>query len=272
MNTEPETSEFESTAERLADSLLSEHARLGSGNDDELIGKILAKTVAKASITPARPVFGLRNWMIMGTSVAAVVALLLLALSNFHLKDNRRTSDTFQFVVKVTGSLPARETGNKPEPTPKESPRFVKSKPYEGELNPVTPTSSEIVLVKIEDRDLQLSSEFTPSLTDVGEERARVQSITISANIALHEGEKMQYSGKVIVTHADFTLTADELDVLLDKVTGSLIARGDSELKLTSGEIRKLDPEKEELVLNGDTYLIRALKYEDNASPLLESR
>ncbi len=270
MKTEPETPEFESAAERLADSLLSEHARLGSGNDDELIGNILAATVSKTAITPSHPEFGVRNWMIMGTSVAALVAVLLLVLSNFRLQDHRRSSDTFQFVVKMTGPLSsdqavAQETGIRPGPQAAGSGR------YDGKVKPVYQLDSTVAAIEIKDGNFLLISRFNPSVNEFPAHQSLVNAVTISADESVHKGTEMSYSGKVVMTHNQFTLTADELEVLLDKESGNLIARGRSELKFASGKIKKLDPKVEELVLNGETYSIRALRYERDVSPVLES-
>lgn len=258
MKTEPTTPEFESSAERLADSLLSEHARLGSGNDEELIGNILAATVSKTAIIPARPEFGMRNWMVMGVSVAALVAVLLLVLSNFNFQDHSRSSDTFQFVVKMTGPLPSdgiAETAPEAEP----GHHITASPNYGLEISPDYRVSTEVAAVKIKDGNFLLVSQFDPSMSDLPSDQTQVTSVTISADKSIHKGSEMKYSGKVVVTHNQFTLTADQLNVMLDKKTGSLIARGHSELTLASGEIKEIDPDEEELVLNGAAYLIRSL-------------
>ncbi len=258
MKMEPETPEFESSADRLADSLLSEHARLGSGNDDELIGNILAKTVSKAAIIPARPEFGARNWMIMGTSVAAVVAILLLALSNFSFQDHRRSSDTFQFVVKMTGPLPS-DGIEKSSPEAERGHVIAVPPNYGLEVSPDYRVSTEVAAVKIKDGNFLLVSQFDPSMSELPSDQTQVTSVTISADESVHKGNEMNYSGGVVVTHNQFTLTADQLSVMLDKKTGSLIARGRSELTLASGEIKEINPDEEELVLNGAAYLIRSL-------------
>ena len=266
----PEFPEFESTAERLADSLLSEHARLGSGNDDDLIANIFARTISNPTVTPAPPVFGMRNWLLMGTSVAALVTLLLLVLSNMQLKDNARSSDTFQFVVKMTGPLPTVNTASD-TPTHKEGapPVFAEPKAYQGQLNPVSEKPSIVSSVKIKDRNFQLVPQFDPSLNELPKHRTVVQSITISADESVHKGTEMRYSGKVVVTHKQFTLTADSLEVQLDRETGILIARGNSKLTMNTGEIKKLNSENEELILDGDSFRIRPVKYEIYAQPLL---
>lgn len=272
MNTESnpskETPEFESAAERLADSMLSEHARLGSGNDDELIGNIFAKTILKSEVTPAaRPAFGARNWMIMGSAVAAVIAVLLIALSNFRIDDSSRSSDTFQFVVTMANTeKPVAEATPEPKLPPKIS--FATPKAYEGKLEPISQKPSEIDSVEIKDRNFELVSNFDPSLSKLRARPTKIRSIRITADESSHKGSQMHYSGKVIVTHNQFTLTAEKLDVLLDKDSGLLIANGHASLELASGEIRTINPDKEELVLNGDAFTIRPLKFEIYARPL----
>jgi|GEM_PF-5374207 len=265
--TSPEIPEFESPSESLADSLIAVHARLGTGNDDELISKILDQTVSRSAVAQARPSFGIHNWAILGTSVAAVVAILLLVLSNTRLRDHSRSSDTFQFVVKMAApvSLPDHEsdrgTGVKNSPS-----HFSgETRRFEGRLDPVARAGSEVSTIKLNRRNYDLVTGFNPSLDGTPTRETRIQSITISADESVHKGTEVIYSGKVVVTHKDFILTADFLDVLLDTESGVLIARGPAELKLGNGEIKTLDPDVEELVLNGEAYSIRSLRFENNA-------
>ncbi|NNE94029.1 MAG: hypothetical protein HKN23_20460, partial [Verrucomicrobiales bacterium] len=103
----------------LTAALLQEHARLGSGPDEQLVANILSRTVEAPQI-PAqaleRPPFGWQNWM----KVAAIVMLffggITLALKQVAVGEKREEA-AFELTVTILKTPLDRVPGWKGVPT-----------------------------------------------------------------------------------------------------------------------------------------------------------
>ncbi len=262
------------TSEPLTDSLLREHARLGTEEDTTLVNAIIANTTAAtpadtAPIVPAQPRFGALNWTVVVGSAAAAVGLCLLALNQFSFETKEsRHSDTFHFVVKTVEPASSEQVKVKT----KKPLQAGAHRPFQGELTPVSGDSEALASVELKQDNLASVSDFSPKPSELPNRATRMESVTISADNTSHRGEHMNYTGNVLMVHEEFTLAARELEVSVDKSTGILTAKGQSEITLRNGEVVTIDPKKEQLILTGAEFEIRELPLEIFARPAGETR
>ncbi len=291
----------------LADALLHEHARLGTSDDEELISRILVRTVNKTNAAPVSPAaahrMAVREWMQLGGAVAAVIALLLIALSMFNVRDGA-SSDTFHMTVKFVEAAEGDiQVASVDLPKPDQKP----ARPFQGQVLPQVVNGETVSSVTIEDQDFNLITYFEQSFKSPPAKATRIDSITIIAGRSTRDGDELIFEGNVIVTHHDFVLKTDSLrlvtasqksgqvpsfiaefaeishlatnskasarKVVFDTATSSLVAHGVVSLTGANGGHPEFDSASERLVFQGDTLKILPDKVEAYANPLpLEPR
>lgn len=297
-----ESFDAESPADNLAEALIREHARLGSRDDEELISRILVRTFGKSATAPVNPSnvqkMTTREWVQMGTAVAAVIAVLLLALSMLQFR-NGRTSDTFHMTVEFV-----EEPSDEVELTTvtNVSPARKSARPFRNDYYPRIEIGDAVSSVTIEDQDFNLVTHFERSFKSLPVKATRNESFTITSDKSTHLGNEILYEGEVIMKHRDFVLTAailrlvaSETDssqtpafvaeiaeirhrasssvataalVVFDTASGSLIASGVTNLRNAAGEAQAIDDANEHLVFNGARMEILPIKLEILANPL----
>ncbi len=193
----------ETASDRWIDALLTEHARLGrEGEDEELVFRILANTVHSGnqpSRVVARPRRSLWTGLGLGAAVAALVALLIMALSS--IPGGRRSAEDLEprFVVRILE--PASPTTLPVAPT-------IAGQPSEVPLLAPVATSPQIpALARIE---------FFAPATLPGSDLAtapslRSEDFRIRADRQQRVASGLIYEGKVLIEHKDFRIEADRV-------------------------------------------------------------
>lgn len=222
-------------AERLADALLAEQARLGTRDDEELVNRILTETVTRRAAVratrhasaPAR--FTAREWTQLALSVAAVLALAATVLSLFRF-GQESGAETYHFRVKLV-EAPDAET---PEASPPaDRPPARPGRAHEGRFSPEIPTvqpTFRVSSLTLQDQEFNLLTHFERSLDGNALRPAREDAFSIAAAEASTEGTVARFRGGVTVTHSDFQLRADRVEVLYgeegDSRAPRLVAHG----------------------------------------------
>lgn len=309
MKSEPASTDYlpVSADERWIDAALSEHARLGNeGADEELILRILQETVHRPARTAAavRP----REWRTFAAAsvaVAALVALLLVALSSFPVDTPLRRSDELRFVVRVvepaTGATAAAAPSN---------PR-VAAVPHAGPVEVTAPgVSSSSTLTVPANESLELVTEFGPTFASLPRQTVRDETLRITADRGISADDAITYEGDVVVEHALFRIEAAsvrvpapggtsreaapreaaplqargvrvvqpgidciaEADSLhFDPLSGQLVLTGVRRVETERGELARFAP-GDQLVLTANGFSVETAPVERYADPVLRTR
>lgn len=314
MKSEPASTDYlpVSADERWIDAALSEHARLGNeGADEELILRILQETVHRPARTAAavRP----REWRTFAAAsvaVAALVALLLVALSSFPVDAPLRRSDELRFVVRVvepaTGATAAAAPSN---------PR-VAAVPHAGPVEVTAPgVSSSSTLTGPANESLELVTEFGPTFASLPRQTVRDETLRITADRGISADDAITYEGDVVVEHALFRIEAAsvrvpapggtsreaapreaapreaaplqargvrvvqpgidciaEADSLrFDPLSGQLVLTGVRRVETERGELARFAP-GDQLVLSANGFSVETAPVERYADPVLRTR
>ncbi|MBL9159204.1 MAG: hypothetical protein JNJ70_17110 [Verrucomicrobiales bacterium] len=309
MKSEPASTDYlpVSADERWIDAALSEHARLGNeGADEELILRILQETVHRPARTAAavRP----REWRTFAAAsvaVAALVALLLVALSSFPVDTPLRRSDELRFVVRVvepaTGATAAAAPSN---------PR-VAAVPHAGPVEVTAPgVSSSSTLTVPANESLELVTEFGPTFASLPRQTVRDETLRITADRGISADDAITYEGDVVVEHALFRIEAAsvrvpapggtpreaapreaaplqargvrvvqpgidciaEADSLrFDPLSGQLVLTGVRRVETERGELARFAP-GDQLVLSANGFSVETAPVERYADPVLRTR
>lgn len=257
--------------ERIVDSLLRDHARLGTGDDEELVQSILAATVelprphavstTRFSSPEQGPSFG-KSWLRIAAMVAVTLTALVVIIS---LKPEKRAQAqsssegrdevVFQVVVESNERRPAQSgridrkiliSSRYPSNT-----RPAISSPSLSGRVPVVELSS-VELISPDSVDFERSIENFP-------ERSRIEStFLVAANETTRDGRKVIYSGNVVLRDEHFTLNADSL--VLDRSSSGesqmfqalnpIIENLERGYRI-EGETANYDPSRDEVVIKG---------------------
>lgn len=206
----------------VMDALLSEHARLGSGEDTALVEAILLRTVNQPLELPqpiAKASFGWQDWAKMAAAVTLFFGLTALVLH--QIKGGERAETTFQLTVTyATVDNQMAEPDTMPEENPAPSNRIgivrdVTRVVAATDLKPIAPIMQVAEFTLVETTSpAELNGTFTPSI-DVFEAATagRVESFAVSANHSKRTDSALEYDGKVEVNHPEFHIQADRLVV-----------------------------------------------------------
>lgn len=237
MNSEFSSTDYSpvSADERWIDAALSEHARLGNeGADEELILRILTETVHRPVrlTSVAKSSRDRRSLVLAAVAVAALVALVLVSLSNFSVDAPSRRSDELRFVVRI--AEPAGETA-----PPAQSPRpRVAAVSHTGPVEFVSPTESVPgSIANVDSGQFELVTEFGPTFASLPRRTVRDESLRITADRGRTTADAVTYEGDVIVEHALFRIEASSVRV---PVAGD--ASRDTGAPLQARRVRVIQP------------------------------
>ncbi|MEM9284223.1 MAG: hypothetical protein AAGA96_20590 [Verrucomicrobiota bacterium] len=199
--------------QRLIDAAISEHARLGSEQDDEaLISKVLHRTIFHSDTEPS-PLPGQppesRIWLKASFAALIAISLIALALDRLPYGADRRASDELQFVVTLapgsTSPVEPSERSNK-----ETSPPRISGNPYQ---TPQLTHQESPTLHEIETPDggrFEVTTLFRPSLDSLPQPAVREDRFAISADRMTREDGLRIYRGNVRIEHHDFLFEAAE--------------------------------------------------------------
>jgi lipopolysaccharide export system protein LptA len=306
MNSEIPSTDYSpaSADERWIDAALSEHARLGNdGADEELILRILTGTVHRPSRSTAvaRAHRDRRSLVIAAVSVAALVALTLVTLSNFSVDAPSRRSDELRFVVRIA-EMPGQPAERAQSPLPR-----VAAKAHAGPVELLSPTPSVPgAIANLDPANLELVTEFGPTFASLPRRTVRDESLRITADRGRTTSDAVTYEGDVIVEHALFRIEAASVRVPVagdassdagaplqarqvrvvqpgidcvaeaetlkfDPVAGTLVLTGVSRVETERGELARFSP-GDQLVLSGKGFSVETAPVERYADPGLLKR
>lgn len=218
-------------SERFIDAALSEHARLGcNGVDDELVHRILRETVNRSTgptrvlITPPRD---RRLWVKCGAVVAALVTLVLVALSSLEIGQKERSSDEFRFLVRYAADPELEDQPVDPAPPMREAERYL------APLDLVANATRLETAPEFLTRNIELVTSLDPSFELLPSDRrwVRQESFRITADRSRASGNRLIYEGRVVVEHLLFRIEADEVTLpapggSASGISHPLLARG----------------------------------------------
>ncbi|MEO0414940.1 MAG: hypothetical protein AAF226_08315 [Verrucomicrobiota bacterium] len=213
----------DSPEDRLADALLSEHARLGSGRDEDLIKNILTATVHAGDsgedivAAPTNIVnFGAANWMKLAASVAVIVGAIAFGLNaskltspNSNVADAPRHSETFHIVKYVESDSQSTQRVQPEQPSAGRNISVTQAAPAVE-----TPaTTAQLPNAPFLAESAPVSDGMQgPSVTEMPEPQVKTFSVA-AANIERVKGATI-YSGEATLRHPEFLIRADSLRVV----------------------------------------------------------
>lgn len=217
METDPQ---FEpAPAERFVDAALREKAHLGeAGRDSELVHRILQETVHRPEVAVGT---GMRiassrldpKLILSGVAaVAALVSLALVALNALPFNSNRDTREEYHFVVQSAQPL----VGSFHEELIPPVPRIEPSR-HTTHLTFSSPGSSTDLADTDVSGPFDLPLKFESSFDSLPEKPLRYDRFTISAEDSRAEGNRIVFSGDVLILHNEFRIEADSAIVVLSK-------------------------------------------------------
>lgn len=256
--------------ERIVDSLLREHARLGTSDDEELVRSILIATVEAPRIhsspiarTSSKVRSSGHKWMGLAAMVTVTLSVLSVLLINLRSGNHsqavaggaERDEVVFQVVVEADEGIPSS-----PERIDR---KILISSRYPSNTRPAfSPPSLNGTVPEVELSSVELispdSMDFDRSIEKFAE-KSRVEStFLVAANETTRDGRKVIYSGNVVLRDDHFILRADSL--VLDRSSS-----GDSQLFQAlnpviedlgrrfriEGETANYDPSRDEVVIKG---------------------
>jgi hypothetical protein len=304
MNPESSSTDFSpgSADERWIDAALSEHARLGHGDDEELVFRILQETVHRPA--RSRPGKGsVREWrpfVVAAGSIAASVAVALVVLSRQSPAPSERRSDELRFVVRVT-SPEARKADLRDTVQPR-----VAATRHTGTLELTAPASTALPGAPVlASGHFEWVSEFGPSFSPQPRTEAVGERLRITADRGESTGSGMVYEGDVLVEHDSFRIEAAtvrlpvpgsgdvgeapllahrvrvvrpssdcvaEAETLrFDPASGRLVLTGVTRVESERGELDQFAP-GDRLVLSESGFTVETAPVERHASPLPRTR
>jgi hypothetical protein len=244
------------TDERWIDAALLEHARLGCGDDEELVMRILSETVHRpAAARAAKPSFGWRGAASLAAGVAAFLALALLVLSSLPARvgsGREGIEDELRFAIRLS---PTTEDGARPaSPTPPTV--AVTARPVSSDA--ITAAAPGEIALSIARLEAGSAPDFIPALAEPPRRGVRHESLRIRADRSESGPGGIVYSGEVVVEHAAFRFEADsvELPATAGEEAPTLLARGvrleqSSPRRLVEAESLRFDPAASSFELAG---------------------
>lgn len=293
-----------SADERWIDAALSEHARLGSDADEELVYRILQGTVRRNSraVPARRPSAGWRTFALASgvAAAAAVVAFLALAPSSPAPVPAERRSDELRFVVRVAAPEPAAAPEGRPLPPQLSATRHT------GPLEVAAPRTPPALGVASPEGSLELVTEFGPSFAALPRKAVRGERLRITADRGEETPDGLVYQGDVLVEHDSFRIAArsvrvpapgdatraEEAPLLarevrveqaagdcvayaealsFDPVSGSIVLTGVTRVETARGNWGRFAP-GDRLVLSEGGFRIESAPVERHATPLPRTR
>lgn len=218
-------------AERFIDAALTEHARLGPAEfDDELVHRILIATVNRSQTSIRDVKHSTRDWRMWMTGsavAAALVGLILVALSTFKMDRSERRSDEFRFLVR-SGTSPEIKERSIDSPAP-----IREAEPYRVPLALVGPAAGGDIDPSHLWGNFELITAPDSSFELPPTDRSwiRQESFRITADRSRVSADRLTYEGNVVVEHPLFRIEAREVTVHVPGTSGSgssqpLLARG----------------------------------------------
>ena len=258
--------------DQVTEALLEEHARLGTGRDEELVAAVLSETIEASrkvvpfAPQPKPPASSVGDWIKVAAIVVAFVgsAVFLLSRSPRETANSgaERTQETFHFVIKVVDP-----TKSGSETAPKKKLRSGVAGPSRESL-PVAigHTGPGVDGLELAEADLSPpGQQFGQSIEDLPAIASMRASFMVASNETAKVNDRVTYSGDVVLNHEEFTLQADslvmekedekdEIPVLSAKNARLIHREGVYE---TTARSIFFDPETGELVASGVSQLLR---------------
>lgn len=258
--------------ERIVDSLLREHARLGAGDDEELVHSILAATVelphsqsattTRSSSPMQAPSLG-QSWLRVAAVVVVTFTVLSVFLINLKPENQAQAESPGEGRDEVVFQVVVESDEGRAASSGRIDRKILISSRYPSNIRPTI--SSPSLSGRVSDVELSSVELFSPDSVDFDRsieqfpERSRIEStFLVAANETTRDGRKVIYSGNVVLRDEHFTLQADSL--VLDRSSG-----GESELFQAlnpiiedleqryriEGETANYDPSRDEVVIKG---------------------
>jgi hypothetical protein len=228
-------------AERFIDAALTEHARLGPDEfDDELVHRILLATVnrnQKSHRDTKQVTRDWRMWMTGGAVAAALVGLILVALSTFKMDRNERQSDEFRFLVRSGTNQESKETSiDSPAP-------IREAEPYRVPLALVAPAAGgDIDPSRLWGNfELITAPDSSFELPPTDRSWIRQESFRITADRSHVSADRLTYEGNVLVEHPLFRIEASRVSVY---VHGDSKPAGSQPLLAEQAKVTQLSPSR----------------------------
>jgi lipopolysaccharide export system protein LptA len=275
MNPESSSTDFSpgSADERWIDAALSEHARLGHGDDEELVFRILQETVHRPLRSPSRTAT-VRHWrpfMVAAGSIAASVALALVLLPRQAPTPDERRSDELRFVVRMASPEAPPSNGKTPV-----QPRIAATR-HTGPFELTAPAASVLPEAPaLASGHFEWVSGFAPSFSPQPRTEAVGERLRITADRGESTGSGMIYEGDVLVEHDAFRIEAATVRVSVpgeeETAEAPLLAHRVRVVRPASGcvaeaETLRFDPASGRLVLTGVTRVESAKGQLDQFAP-----
>ncbi len=196
-------------AERFVDSALGELARLEEqATDQALVDEVLSKTVygGTHSENTSATHFDRRLWATVSVSVAAIIAIAALVLSNLpYRKNQERESTDLHFVV----SFPSQASDATPISENKSSPPVAAVQSYAAQVSPVSSSPGPRRIIEDQAGSLDIITSFGQSIAALPPRPLRQDHFRITANHTSRESGIIRYSGNVVIEHNEFRIEAD---------------------------------------------------------------
>lgn len=266
MKSDSNSPDLNPAQDRLADSLLAEHARLGTGRDEELVANVLLKTVAvESNVTRFSPApkesVGLADWAKIAAAVVVIASLGALLLNQFSsgnnlVKKEQRQEETFHLVVDYIETTTGADVENKADRKV-----LVTAQPGTNRFLPVNPGIAPVATPAVSG-DVDLAPPETTFAMSIDEFPEVSSSFKLASNDTTSTGGKVIYSGEVVLDHDSFVLTADSLvmdrsagEVPVLKALNATLSHRDGSYE-TEADAISFDPSNGELVARGVHRLI----------------
>lgn len=305
MKQDPDHRFSASSDDRWIDAALCEHARLGRGDDEELVLRVLRETVHRPVYLQrsAATSLGWRTVASLGIGVAALAAIALLVLSSLPSKVGSvggGIDEELRFSIRIE----TPRDGQAP-PRPPAPPRLV---PESRSVAPdaIAAGASESVgkpTVSVARLDLVSPSDFAAAPGTLPRKSIRHESVRIRADRSESGPGGLVYSGEVVVEHEAFRLFAETVrlsgsgdesspalvaigvrleqknpprlavaeSLRFDPASGTLELGGVSRFECEKGTLARF-ARGDRLRLEGDGFSIENAPVEIHASPLPPSR
>ncbi|NLT71419.1 MAG: hypothetical protein GXX91_12105 [Verrucomicrobiaceae bacterium] len=213
MNPTPSPDDHLPAGERFVDAALSEHARLGKdGRDAELIHRVLLETVHRGGsdrlAAPRTPAMSWRMRFAGAAAVAALVALVIAALSIPGSGLRERPSEEFHFTVRFLEPTPAAAATEPDAPAPR-----IAADRYAEALSLSSPGAPGALPETPAAPDYELITTLGPSFAALPAPGIRREDFRITADESLASTDRRLYQGNVVVEHARYRIEAGQVSV-----------------------------------------------------------
>ena len=280
MNSEPNSqpNDFDSTDDLVMDSLLAEHARLGTAKDEALVSNILANTInSPVEFEPSvvtgkgRARLGAGEWSKLAAMVIGILGVGALILNSFKTElasDGVVGSDRKEDVFHVVVLSPEEKIKQNRVPAK----RIVELNLADSQpVKTVNGSSYDLEITQLAGNtnlNLESISDFKQSIDISKLNQVRRPSFSVAANTTDKTKEKVIYSGQAVLTHDEFTIEADSIAMGtqssedgLVKAMNARISHKSSAYKAVADSI-SFDPVSGEVKATGVTELVAAGKTE----------